>query len=477
MKAIILAAGRGTRLGRYTQSTPKGMLKIGGKTILEMQIDSYRNAGITDISIVVGYKGETINFSGVKYYWNNDFDNTNMVVSLMEAEPEFTNDIIISYADIIFHPQLLKRAIEANNDAVVFVDSDWEKYWNMRYGTTDHDLESLVFDKSKNIVEIGRPDVGKENMTSRYIGIIKFSKQRIQDVKKIANEASITYRDAPWKLSCKPYPKAYMTDLLQALVDAGIPVKAENVANGWLEFDTESDYENVQSWVSTGAINALFNDFNALINKNYQEEKRMQMVLIRHGESIDDILDCYGGAADYALSDSGKQTAEDVAKSLHEVAIDRIYSSPLKRAIQTAEAIDSEKRCGITTIANLRERNSYGVLSGCNKDDCKEIYGYLLAELNGKPGDYYSDELVLGAEPKSEFDQRVKEALLAVANDAQEKEYHSVAVVTHGNATRSIYKNVLNFDKKIDLDLLAKSVIEYNGTTFTLISKEGVYEK
>lgn len=203
----------------------------------------------------------------------------------------------------------------------------------------------------------------------------------------------------------------------------------------------------------------------------------MKMILIRHGESIDDILDCYGGAADYSLSDSGKQTAKDVANSLCEMEIDKIYSSPLKRAIQTAESINILKKCGISIITELKERNSYGVLSGCNKNDCKDIYGYLLADLKGKPGDYYSDELVLGAEPLSQFDERVKSALIKVASDAESNGYGLVAVVTHGNVTRSIYKNILRFEKKIDLDLLAKTVIEYNEGVFTLISNEGVYEK
>lgn len=203
----------------------------------------------------------------------------------------------------------------------------------------------------------------------------------------------------------------------------------------------------------------------------------MKMVLIRHGESIDDILDCYGGAADYTLSDSGKQTAMEVAKSLGGMTIDKIYSSPLKRAMETAETIDEIKKCGITIIEGLKERNSYGVLSGCNKDDCKEIFGYLLTELKNKPGDYYSNELVLGAEPKIDFDYRVKGALITIATDAQEKGYQVVTVVTHGNVTRSIYKNLLKYEKKIDLDLLAKTIIEYKNEDFFLISNEGVYEK
>lgn len=203
----------------------------------------------------------------------------------------------------------------------------------------------------------------------------------------------------------------------------------------------------------------------------------MKMVLIRHGESVDDILDCYGGAADYSLSEVGKQTAKDVAYSLSEMPIEKIYSSPLKRAIQTAEEIDQAKGCGIIIITDLKERNSYGVLSGCNKDACKEIYGYLLSELKDKPGDYYSEELVLGAESKTEFDQRVKDALFAVAVNAQKNGYQTVAVVTHGNTTRSIYQNILHFAGKIDLDLLAKTIINYDNGEFTLVSKDGVYEK
>ena len=84
---------------------------------------------------------------------------------------------------------------------------------------------------------------------------------------------------------------------------------------------------------------------------------------------------------------------------------------------------------------------------------------------------------MLGAEPKSEFDQRVKDALIRVAEDAQAKRYQLVAVVTHGNVTRSIYQNILKQNKKIDLDLLARTVLEYNNGTFTLVSKDGVYEK
>lgn len=265
MKAIILAAGRGTRLGKYTKEIPKGLLKVAGKTILDIQIECYHNVGITDISIVKGYKGNAIDINGVKYYWNNDFESTNMVVSLMCAAAEFTDDIIISYADIMFDPDLLIKIIKSKSDAVVLGDSNWEKYWLMRYGNVNYDLESLIVNQDDNIVEIGRPIVSKEDMMLRYIGIIKFSKQCVLDVIDITKKASTSYHNIPWKWSGKPYPNSYMTDLIQALIDKHIDVKVEKVINGWVEFDTQSDYERVMSWITDGEINALFKDFNALI--------------------------------------------------------------------------------------------------------------------------------------------------------------------------------------------------------------------
>ena len=88
MKAIILAAGMGTRLGKYTENLPKCMLEFNGKSLIERQVDTLRKAGITDISIVRGYQPEKITISGVRYYHNPDFSNTNMVETLFCAEKE-----------------------------------------------------------------------------------------------------------------------------------------------------------------------------------------------------------------------------------------------------------------------------------------------------------------------------------------------------------------------------------------------------
>ena len=70
MKAIILAAGMGTRLGKYTNHLPKGMLVFNGKTLIEFQLETLKKVGIYKIAIVTGYQKEAISYPGLKYYYN-----------------------------------------------------------------------------------------------------------------------------------------------------------------------------------------------------------------------------------------------------------------------------------------------------------------------------------------------------------------------------------------------------------------------
>src|SRR3989338_5798791 len=108
MKAIILAAGMGTRLGKYTKDIPKGMLNFNGKSLIERQVEVLRSCGIKDIIIVKGYMPDKINIKGVKYYENKDYANTNMVETLFAAEKEMSDNIIVCYSDIIYQKNVLK---------------------------------------------------------------------------------------------------------------------------------------------------------------------------------------------------------------------------------------------------------------------------------------------------------------------------------------------------------------------------------
>ncbi len=254
MKAIILAAGQGTRLKKYTENLPKGMLSFAGKTLIERQIEMYRKCGSDDVIIVRGYAADKINYDGIRYYDNENFANTNMVESLMSASTEFDDDVIVSYSDILFEERLLRTMIECEEDFACAVDDNWKEYWQMRYGRVDFDTESLAIDSDDNITELGLTAPKLESIDARYIGLLKFKKMGLHYIESIMRQAYVDFEDKPWQQSGKTVRKAYMTDLLNAIIESGKNVKAVRFCNGWIEFDTNEDYEKAVNWNNTGVL-------------------------------------------------------------------------------------------------------------------------------------------------------------------------------------------------------------------------------
>lgn len=257
MKAVILAAGQGTRLKKYTENLPKGMLAFMGKTIIQRQIELYRKCGIENIIVVRGFAADKIPYAGVQYYMNEDYANTNMVESLMAAKSEFDDDIILSYSDILFEEQMLRTMMKSSADFAVAVDDNWKDYWKKRYGRVDFDTESLSIDKDGNIVELGLENPKLDDIDARYVGLLKFSKEGLKYIERIMEDAYIHFENKPWQQSGKTVKKAYMTDLLNAVIESGKSVKAERFHNGWIEFDTNEDYERACEWSKDGSISDI----------------------------------------------------------------------------------------------------------------------------------------------------------------------------------------------------------------------------
>lgn len=249
MKAIILAAGMGTRLGKYTENLPKGMLNFLGKTLIERQIEIMRECGIDDIIIVTGYKSEKIQFPDVKYFHNEEFDSTNMVESLFKAEAELNGGILVAYSDIIYEKRVLDTVLKSQADVGVTVDKDYWQYWTNRLDEPEKDIESMVIDDEGKIVELGDTSCPLDRAKIRYVGLIKFSAAGIESLKEIYHQQKNLHYDEniPWMRS-KCFKKAYMTCLLQALINAGSRVEPIYISRGWLEFDTVEDYERATSW-------------------------------------------------------------------------------------------------------------------------------------------------------------------------------------------------------------------------------------
>lgn len=255
MRAIILAAGMGTRLGEYTRDLPKGMLHFAGKSLIERQIDTLKSAGIDDIVIVRGYKKEKIDFPSIRYYTNEDYAETNMVATLFIAEQELEGDILVCYSDIIYEKKTLEKVLSYTGDIGVAVDVDYLPYWKDRLADYEKDIESLIIDEKGRILELGEQSCPLEKARARYVGLLRFSEKGIENLRRVYHENAEKYlaEEVPW-LHSKSFKKAYMTDLLQAAIDRGFVVGAIPIKRGWMEFDTVEDYEKAAAWIESGKI-------------------------------------------------------------------------------------------------------------------------------------------------------------------------------------------------------------------------------
>ncbi|MCL2331771.1 MAG: histidine phosphatase family protein [Proteobacteria bacterium] len=197
----------------------------------------------------------------------------------------------------------------------------------------------------------------------------------------------------------------------------------------------------------------------------------MKIYMIRHCESEDDVLNCYGGCADFELTAHGGETARAHSEKLTDLGIQKIYASPYKRAKNVAKIFAEKIGVDVEIINDLREWNQYGVMCGVNKDLAKDIFGLLINSDEYKSYGYYKGKAFEGGEPVKSLDDRVKRAFDYIVGRGLD----TVAIVTHSGVFRSAYKNILNQPEQIDDIADAGTMeIEYNNGVFTVAGLDGI---
>ena len=242
IKALVVAAGLGSRLENYTKNLPKCMLNFGGKTLLQRQLKAYTECGIEDITVIRGYKKEKINYKNLNYITNSDYKNNNILNSIFYAEKVINGNIIISYSDILFDTSVVKRLTESDHDISVVVDIDWKGYY---VGRKDHlisEAENVTFNSNNQIMKIGKIATQKEDVHGEFIGMIKLNNRGAEIFKENFHRVKKSYWGKPFQRA-ETFQKAYLTDMIQELVDIGIKVHCVIIERGWKEIDTVEDYQ------------------------------------------------------------------------------------------------------------------------------------------------------------------------------------------------------------------------------------------
>jgi L-glutamine-phosphate cytidylyltransferase len=238
-KALILAAGQGSRLRPLTNSRPKCLVKLNGETLLSRQIRVLRSEMIEDIHVVTGYLADQIKNLGLSTSHNKNFDRTNMVSSFFCAM-EFINsckeDLIISYGDIVYDPENLRALLESSEEVSLMIDQNWKELWSLRIENPLDDAETLKLDENNLVTELGKKPINYDEIQGQYTGLIKIRADMLE--KLVSFYKSL---DRGGQYDGNDFSNMYMTSFIQLLINSGWNVKAVNVINGWLEVDTVAD--------------------------------------------------------------------------------------------------------------------------------------------------------------------------------------------------------------------------------------------
>ena len=240
---IIIAAGLGSRLKKYTDNLPKCMLDFAGKTLLQRQIEAFKINGLNKISVIRGFKKEKINYPDLTYFENKEYKNNNILNSLMYAEEALNGHVIVSYSDILFEKEVVDRLMKSEHDISIVVDIDWRGYYINRKDHPVNEAENVIFDANNNVVEIGKILTGKHDVHGEFIGMLKLSPRGSEIFKKHFHRAKDLYWNKPFQRA-KTFQKAYITDIIQDMTDLGVPIHCVIIERGWKEIDTEEDYKN-----------------------------------------------------------------------------------------------------------------------------------------------------------------------------------------------------------------------------------------
>ena len=242
MNAIIIAGGNSTRIRPLSNEIPKTMIEIYGKSILEKQIELFQRYGISDITVVTGYQSEKINLPNITCIKNEKYKSTNVNEGLFCAKAKFNDSVVITHGDLIFEHEVLEQVLNFKGDIGVGVRLNWKPHYKGRTLHPISEAENVVIENNK-IVKI-RKNISKcekNQIIGEFIGIMKISKNAsdilVQKYLELEKSHIGKFHNAP---SLK---QAYITDMLQEIIDSDYLVEPVIIEGKWCEIDTIQDIE------------------------------------------------------------------------------------------------------------------------------------------------------------------------------------------------------------------------------------------
>lgn len=255
----------GVRMGAHSRNKPKCLLQIGNITLLDHAVDNLRRVGCSEIVVITGYKSEQIANDSVIKVFNDNYENNNILHSLMYARDFLDDSVIVSYSDIWVEPHIYDQLNDTDGEIVLAVDNDWHGYYE---GRNDHpvaEAENVIFKDDNSIINLGKhidQSTDDDSFCGEFLGLWKMSKAGAVSFKEsfdyLNNNLDV---NEPFQ-QAKEWQKSYITDMFKYLIDNDNKIYCSQVEKGWAELDTSEDYERLPKIAERQDLKTLMNRMN-----------------------------------------------------------------------------------------------------------------------------------------------------------------------------------------------------------------------
>ncbi|HXU60396.1 MAG TPA: phosphocholine cytidylyltransferase family protein [Polyangia bacterium] len=256
MKAIIVAAGRGRRLGQETDAIPKCMVRVARKPILHRQLESLAAAGVDEVVIVRGYHGDRIappaGGPPVRFVENPAWAENNILTSLFYAEAEMRDGFVFSYSDIVFAPEHARGVVASPGPIALVIDRRWRDAYE---GRTQHPVSEAELARVAEgaggpiVARVGKRLVAEAEAAGEFTGLARFTAEGAAALVEVWHEALARGRTAPFGAAAT-LNNAYLSDGLNAVAERGVSLRPVFMDGRWREIDTEEDLARAEASVA-----------------------------------------------------------------------------------------------------------------------------------------------------------------------------------------------------------------------------------
>lgn len=240
-QAVILAAGRGSRMGEATRDSPKCLTPLAGRPLLDWTLRALRANGIDDILIIAGWHGDALADWPAELRINPRWDAANMVRSLQCADDWLARaPTLVVYGDGAYGEAAIASALagDAASELVMPVDVEWRSLWQRRFDDPLQDAEALQRDGNA-LLGIGGRAASLDAIDGQFMGLLHLQPDGWRDVAGWLDRCDAAF-------GTTRVDRMDITTMLQGLLDDGLGVRCVDVAGGWVEIDSMSDVAVVE---------------------------------------------------------------------------------------------------------------------------------------------------------------------------------------------------------------------------------------